>query len=153
MLQHRRHLRRWAVLVLFLWVFGIGASFANACLAARPAVSSYAGTVGSMARAIDDHAGAPTPVDHHALGAMLEAGATQDESPCNPNCQDFCDRSAISIPSLKPALDLAQAAALLPPVAPVLYAIAAFEPVQSWLPRRDGGLAPPITITLLRLAL
>lgn len=154
MLRNRRHLHRCSALVLFLWVFGIGASFANACLTAKPAVSSDAGAVHlATAHATDDHAATSSEIDRASHDATLQAGATHNEGPSNPNCQDFCDRSAISIPPLKSALDLAQADALLLPVAAIFYSVAACEPVQWWLPRRDGGLAPPITITLLRLAL
>jgi hypothetical protein len=154
MLRNRRHLHRWAVLVLFLWVFGIGASFANACLTAKPAVSSDAEAVRfTTTHATDDHAATSSEVDRASHDATPQVGATHDEGPGNANCQDFCDKSAISIPPLKSALDLAQADALLLPVAAILYSVAACEPVQWWLPRRDGGLAPPITITLLRLAL
>lgn len=154
MLRHRRHLHHWAVLVLFLWVFGIGASFANACLDAVPAVSSGA-VAGDLAAAYVTGAqtAASSEVDHASHDAMLQVDAAHDEDPCNANCQDFCDKSAISIPPLKSALDLAQAQALLPPVAAILYSVAACEPVQWWFPRRHGGLAPPIAITLLRLAL
>jgi hypothetical protein len=154
MLRHRRHLHRWAALVLFLWVFGIGASFANACLAAKPAVSSGAGAAHlATADATDDHAATSSGADRVSHDATRQAGATHDEGSGNANCQDFCDKSAISIPPLKSALDLAQADALLPPVAAVLYPVAACEPAQWWVPRRDGGLVAPLTITLLRLAL
>ena len=152
--RNRRHLHRWAALALLLWVFGIGASFANACLTAKPAASSDAGSAHlATAGATDDHAATSSGVDHVSHDATHQAGATHDEGPGNANCQDFCDKSAISIPPLKSALDLAQAHALLLPVAPILYSVPACEPVQWCLPRRDGGLAPPITISLLRLAL
>jgi hypothetical protein len=107
----------------------------------------------TTAHATDDHAATSSEVDRASHDTTLQVGATHNEGPGNPNCQDFCDKSAISIPPLKSALDLAQADALLLPVVAILYSVAACEPVQWWLPRRDGGLAPPITITLLRLAL
>lgn len=143
MFHHRRHLHRWAAQVLFLRVFGIGASFANACLAAKPEVSHGAGAVHLItAQTTDDRASHDT---------ML--GAIHDEGPGNANCQDFCDKSAISIPPLKSALDLALAVALLPPVAATYYFVVACEPDQWWLSRREGVSAPPITIIFLRLAL
>ena len=154
MLRNRRHLRRWAALTLVLWVFGIGAGFANACLAAKPAVLADEVAVGPAAvRATVDHAVASSETARGAHDVTHQVGTAHDEGPGDANCQDFCDKSAISIPPLKSALDLAQADALLPPVAAILYPVAAYEPVQWWLPRRDGGLGPPITITLLRLAL
>jgi len=140
--------------MLFLWVFGIGAGFANACLAAQPAISDGARAVHSAtAHATGDHAAASSEVDSASHEAMLQAGATHDEDPGNANCQDFCDKSAISIPPLKSALDLALSVALLPPVAAAHYCVVARESVQWWPLRRDGVGAPPITIAFLRLAL
>lgn len=154
MLRNRHHLHRWAALTLVLLVFGIGAGFANACLAAKPAVLTDAAAVDLVpVRAAVDHAVASSEADRAAHDATHQLGKAHGEGPGNANCQDFCDKSAISIPPLKSALDLAQADALLPPVAAILYPVAAYEPVQWWLPRRDGRLGPPITITLLRLAL
>lgn len=154
MFPHRGHLHRWAVLMLFLWVFGMGASFANACLAAQPAMSGGAGAVHPVtAHPADDHTSARGEVDRASHDAMLQAGATHDEGLGNANCQDFCDRSAISIPPLKSALDLALAVALLPPVAATHYRVPVCEPVQWWLPGRDGVWDLPITIAFLRLAL
>jgi hypothetical protein len=139
--------------MLFLWVFGIGAGFANACLAAKPAMSDGARAVHmAAAHATGDHAAASSEVDSASHEAMLQAGATHDEGPGNANCQDFCDKSAISIPPLKSALDLALSVALLPPVAATHYCVVAREPVQWWSPCRDGVGAPPITIAFLRLA-
>ncbi len=154
MFRHRRHLHRWAARMLFLWVFGIGAGFANACLASKPANSGDVGAVHlAAAHATDDHAAVSSEVDPASHEEMLQAGATHDEGPGNANCQDFCDKSAISIPPLKSALDLELAVALLPPLAAAHYLVAACEPVQWWPPCRDGVGAPPITIALLRLAL
>ena len=140
--------------MLVLWVFGIGAGFANACLAAKPAVLADEVAVDPAAvRATVDHAVASSETARGAHDVTHQVGTAHDEGPGDANCQDFCDKSAISIPSLKSALDLAQADALLPPVAAILYAVAACEPVQWWSPRREGVLGLPITITLLRLAL
>lgn len=151
----RRQLRRWAARVLFLWVFGVGSGFANACLTQTHeqtdgVVSGHLFT----ALAIDVHAATEAGEANHvsSQGHHL-AGAGHDESPGYSNCQDFCDKSGISIPPLKSALDLAQADALLPLVAAILYPVADCELVQWRLARHDGGSAPPITITLLRLAL
>lgn len=154
MFRHRRHLHRWAARMLFLWVFGIGAGFANACLAAKPATLGHAGAVHeATAHATEDHAAAPSEVDRTSFAAVFKVDVTHDEGPGSSNCQDFCDRSAISIPPLKSALDMALSVALLPPVAATYYSVVAREPVQWWPPRRDGIGAPLITIAFLRLAL
>ena len=153
MFRHRQQLRQWAARVLLLWLFGIGAGFANACITTAPAAAAASHIVA----VVDAH---HDVVSHdHAQAASAGLPSQSTEAPAHlgnlskANCQDFCDKSAISIPSLKSALDLAQADALLPPVAAILYAVAACEPVQWWSPRRGGVLGLPITITLLRLAL
>lgn len=135
MFLYRRQLRRWAARVLFAWVFGMGAGVANACLSTVP--TEHPGVHPAVASEVTHHDGAEDP---HG-------------SPANPNCQDFCDRASVSIPTLKPALDDVQAHALMPRVAVTASPVPVFEPVQLLLPRRDGIRAPPIAIALLRLAL
>ena len=121
MFSRRRPLRRWATGLVLLWLFGIGASFANACLAA-----TRAGTVA-------------------ATGDAPATGKT--------NCQDFCEKSTISIPPLQLSIDHADAGATAPPPAPMLFELPAAARVSPEVPRRDGGRAPPIPIAFLRLAL
>ncbi|HWR86929.1 MAG TPA: hypothetical protein VN277_00740 [Acidiferrobacterales bacterium] len=137
MFFHRRQLRLWAARMLFVWVFGIGAGFANACLSTLPT------------RHADVHSahGSEIPVTHHD-GAEDTHG-----SPGSPNCQDFCDRASVSIPTQKAALDDAQAHALIPQVVATAVPVPVFEPVQLRVPRRDGVRAPPILMAFLRLAL
>lgn len=118
-----------------MWVFGIGAGVANACLSTVPTEHHVV------------HPAVASEVTHHD-GAEDPCG-----SPVNPNCQDFCGMASVSIPRLKPALDDVQAHALMPRVAATASPVPVFEPVQLRLPRRDGVRAPPIPIALLRLAL
>ena len=155
MFCYRRQLRRWAARVLLLWLFGIGAGFANACLAANMAELGGQGSLHAVAAhpTNEEAAAAPGDTRHASQEAQHHGGMGHDEAPGKTNCQDFCDKSTISIPSLKLALDHADADALPPPVVAILCAVPASEPVQWWVPRRDGGLAPPITIAFLRLAL
>jgi hypothetical protein len=136
MFRHRTQLRRIAAQVLLLWLFGIGAGLANACFAA----------------------GAAEPLGHcdamRAAEAVHHQGTSgHDGAPAKTNCQDFCEKSTISIPPLKLALDHADAGAISFPTVAVLLIPAASEPAERWVPRPDGGLAPPITIAFLRLAL
>jgi hypothetical protein len=138
MFRHRHQLRRWAAQVLLLWLFGIGAGFANACMAS--------GVQASDEFSSGVHAG-------HAMHAAHHPGAAHDAAPAKANCQDFCAKTAISIPPLKSALDHAHADALPPPAVAWLFSRALAQPHVSWLPRQDGGLAPPIPIAFLRLAL
>lgn len=150
MFRHRRQLRRWAAQVLLLWLFGIGSGFANACLAAGVAAADEA--VATHAHHM--HA-APSQDDaDHAMPATHHHGGTaHDAAPAKANCQDFCDKSAISIPPLKSALDHAQADALPPPAVAPLCSVKLARPGQAWVPRTDGAAAPPLTLAFLRLAL
>jgi hypothetical protein len=155
MFRHRQQLRLWAARVLFLWLFGVGASMANACL-----TTGETGPVGSMA-------GHPVlaMLDHHDAVAHDHAqgvtGGLQDQdfesqhhqdSADKANCHDFCDKATVSIP-LKSALDDLQFHTAIAMTAVTVLPMPAFAPVQLWVPRRDGVLAPPILIAFLRLAL
>ena len=66
MFRNRQQLRRWAARLLFLWLFGAGASTANACL-----TTGEPGPVGTMAghpvlAMVDQHDAVPH--DHAQLG-------------------------------------------------------------------------------------
>ena len=74
-------------------------------------------------------------------------------SPANPSCQVFCDGAGVSIPTQKAALDDLQAYALVPQVVATALPVPVLEPVQLWVPRRDGVRDLPIPIAFLRLAL
>ncbi len=73
--------------------------------------------------------------------------------PGNPNCQDFCDKASVSIPSPRVMLDDVQGHALIAVAFVSLVPAPSFAPVRVWLPRRDGVRAPPIQIAFLRLTL
>jgi len=141
MFRHRQPLRRWATLVLLLWLFGVGAGVAHACLAP----SLVAPGEGSEA----------TPAQVAAVDGCHGSaqGHADDGVPGKTNCQDFCDKASVSIPPLKAALDDVLGAALLFPSVAAVVPVSAFAPVQAGVPRRDGVWAPPIHIALLRLAL
>ena len=133
MFHHRSQLRRWAARVLLLWLFGVGTGVANACLGPSLADSGAHPT------------GHPSAAYEHP----------DREGPFGKsNCQDFCEKSTVSIPPLKSALDNVQAHALLPGAIVVILPVPAFSPDELLLPLRDGGLAPvPIRTAFLRLAL
>jgi hypothetical protein len=98
---------------------------------------------------------------HHAQAGTDGTGwpSQSADEPCHlgslsqANCQDFCDKAAVSIPPLKSALDDDQLHAVIAPTAMTVVPMPAFAPVQLRVPRRDGVLAPPIPIAFLRLAL
>lgn len=155
MFSHRQQLRRWAARVLLLWLFGVGASMANACLTTDQ--PGPAGTMNShpMVAMVDHHDAAPH--DHaHSDSGGLPAHNTHPQPDQNDvakaNCHDFCDKATVSIP-LKSALDDLQPPAAIAMTAVTVLPMLAFAPVQLWVPRRDGVLAPPILIAFLRLAL
>lgn len=156
MFRHRLQLRRWAARMLFLWLFGIGAGIANACLA--PNLAQLGGTI--AARAGDEgtaHDGAPAfgVAQHHASSQVQSDENTQAQkgSAAKGNCTDFCDKASVSIRSLNSALDGIQDHALPLAVLAVVLPGPAFVPVQAWVPRRDGVWSAPIPITFLRLTL
>jgi hypothetical protein len=137
MFRHRQQLRRWAARVLLLWLFGVGAGVANACLATGHPAAAHGHARSDAVGAPLQEADAPTPV-----GNLAKA-----------NCQDFCDKATVSIPPLKSALDDTQSHPAIATTALTVLPMPAFAPRPLWVPRRDGAQAPPIPIVFLRLAL
>ncbi|MDP1900360.1 MAG: hypothetical protein Q8K96_07890 [Rubrivivax sp.] len=156
MFQHRQQLRRWAARVLLLWLFGVGIGVAHACL--TPSLAGLGGELAAMSMDVDavphevaapqgaHHPGADQP-GHH------ERADGEPASSVKSNCQDFCDKASVSIPPLKAALDDALGHGLPPMAAAAVLPVPAFQPVQWWVPRRDGVAAPPVPIAFLRLTL
>lgn len=123
--------------MLFVWVFGIGAGFANACLSTLPT----------------EHANLHPAHAAEVAGAHHDGDDDPHGSPVNPNCQVFCDEASVSIPTLKAALDGVQAHALIHQMIVTTLQVPVFGPVQLRVPRWAGVRAPPIPIAFLRLAL
>ena len=144
MFSRHQPLRRWAALALLLWLFGIGAGVAHACLAPNLVAPGHeANESATLVEAEGDHAGChPTGQGHADEGVQVKT-----------NCQDFCDRASVSIPPLKAALDDVLGAALLFLAVAAVVPIPALAPVLHAVPRRDGALAPPVVIAFLRLRL
>lgn len=149
MFRYRHQLRRWAARVLLLWLFGVGAGIANACIttgqvAPGAAVANHLVAVVAHGHAQADGAGLPSQSEDAPthLGNLSKA-----------NCQDLCDKATVSIPPLKSALDDIQSHAVIAMTAVTVLPMPAFVPLQLQVPRRDGVLAPPILIAFLRLAL
>jgi hypothetical protein len=156
MFRHRQQLRRWSAGVLLLWLFGLGAGFANACLTSSPAdTASPPGHHGAVAP-VPHHDSSVDEESHHDHLAMAGHDGLTDHhgTIAKTNCQDFCGKAAVSIPPLKATLDDAQAHALVATFfTTTALPVPAYEPLQLWVPRRDGVQAPPIPIAFLRLAL
>ena len=156
MFRHRQQPRRWAARVLLLWLFGIGAGIANACITTGQ-VAPVAATGGHLVAEVDAHHNAVTHDHAQAEGSGLPPhradAPAHHGSLSKANCQDFCDKARVSIPPLKSALDDIQSHAVIAMTAVTVLPMPAFAPVQLWVPRRDGVQAPPISIAFLRLAL
>lgn len=136
MFRHTTQIRRWAVRVLLLWLFGVFSSIAHACLVTESAPA--AGVVHRHASPL-----AEATADCHGAGDVGDAAQL--------SCQAFCDKASMSIPPVKTGPDdgASDVAPALPPTSVVLPAATA--PVQSWVPRRDGARPRPIAIAFLRL--
>ena len=145
MFGNRRNLRRWTIQVLLVWVFGIAAGIAHACALRLADHHHHDGAIATAAGHAADHAS----VTHR------HAEAPQDDGAAQANCLDFCDKSTVSVPSLRFKLDQggdAQPAALLasPLLAAVDWPVHAPVRPDGVIDRRGG---PPLRIALQRLAL
>lgn len=152
MFRHRQQLRRWAARLLFLWLFGVGLGIANACLVVPGMVMS---APSHAWRVTDSMASQAHGVEHGMFGwaADDQNASAEPDSQGQPDCVDCCDKASASTPLLKSALDGLQGHAAVAPAMATALPMLAFEPLQPWMPRRDGVLAPPIPIAFLRLAL
>jgi hypothetical protein len=156
MFRHRQQLRRWAARVLVLWLFGLGAGIANACITTGQ-VAPVAAVASQLVAVVDAHHDAVT--HDHAQADSVGLPSRSADAPAHhgslskANCQDFCDKATVSIPPQKSALDDIQSHAVFAMTAVTVLPIPAFAPAQLRVPRRDGVQAPPILIAFLRLAL
>lgn len=158
MFRHSQKLRRWAALTLLLWLFGLGASAANACFTTSPA------SVVAASAGLSSDATVPVPPNGPSLHEHSESsGLTQlaqgdgaqfdQDNSGRVICQDFCDKATVSIPPLKSVLDDVQVHAAIAMADVTALPVPAYVPVQLWVSRRDGVQAPPIPIAFLRLTL
>ncbi len=152
MFRYRQQLRRWAARLLFLWLFGVGSGIANACLVVPGMVMSAPSHVwrATDATALQAHG------DERGMSSQAaddQSAMPEPDSQAQPNCVDCCDKASASTPLLKSALDGLQGHAAVPPAMAMALPMPAFVPLQLWMPRRDGVLAPPIPIAFLRLTL
>ncbi len=154
MFRNRRQLRRWAARVLLLWLFGVAASVAHACLAPNVVGLSDAALASPAALRAAHHDASAAPVPHHGPAASQPAPTPGEPEPmAHLNCQDFCDKATVSMPQQKSTLDDVHGAALPLRTASAVLAVPALPRARPWVPRRDGVWSPPIPIAFLRLAL
>ena len=155
MFSNRRQLRRWAAQVLLLWLFGVSAGVANACWAGSTAKFGGLHLPPAMAaNATQADEALPECELHSAAHAQQDAGSGgHQEAAARTLCHAYCDMSALSFSPLKSSPGDSPGPALPAPAFALALTIPAESPVQLLKPRRDGGLAPPITIAFLRLTL
>jgi hypothetical protein len=156
MFRHRRQLRRWAARLLVTWLFGIAAGLANACITAGPQRGGQSWPDGQMsANAMAVQTAAPGGSHDASNAATPPAGVGHGGAPANTNCQDFCDKSSISIPTaLKSPLGAADAPCAPPPQAAAdAFTAADWVRPGTRLPDPPRSAEPSITIAYLRLAL
>lgn len=154
MFRRPQQLRRWALRVLLVWLFGIGLGVANACLAAQQfAGGDEASQVKAYVQAAD-YAAAPAGCEHHAVPMPDQSPHDQHDSSPKSNCESFCERAGVTIPPQKSVVDTYQFQFLPPPMVAALI-VPAFVDVSADVgtPRRDGAGPLPIPIAFLRLAL
>lgn len=136
--------------MLFVWLCGVAIGVAHACFA--PAFADI-GDVRAEPVARGDAASQQVEHARASHHAGTDGVLPQHDSLGKPNCQEFCEKSAVSIAPLKTALDDLYGYALPPSASVNAVAFPVASPDHLFLPRRDGGLALPITIAFLRLAL
>ena len=151
MFRQRRQLRHWAAWVLFAWLFGVASGVAHACLAPSadgPGGDRVAAPVGEA----HGRSALPGHDSHHVSDPAHAGDLDHGGTPGKSNCQDFCEKSAVSAPPQNPGFD-AGGHALAPPFAAVVFPIYVATRLLPLLRHRPGALAPPIPIAFLRLAL
>lgn len=156
MFRHRRQVQRWASRVLLVWLFGIAAGVANACLATDLTRTDgrHWSELAAAPEVTPAAAAAPMAGLHHGSpAAQGDSGPAGGASSATPNCLDFCEQSSLSLPTVKTALDGTHGVGLPAPAVLMVAPVADMSPGQCRVCRVTGGHAPPITIAFLRLAL
>jgi len=153
MFRRHQQLRRWALRVLLVWLFGLGLGVANACLAAQQFAGGGDTFQGKAEVQAADFAAASAECEHHAVTAPDQSRHDSDDSSPKSNCESFCERAGVTIPPQKSALDNYQFHVLPPPMAALTVPASVDVSADVQAPRRDGARPLPIPIALLRLAL
>jgi len=145
MLRNRRYLRRWATLVLLMWLFGLAMGVANACAL---------GEAGREARgaATTDHGHGDRA---HAVDSVAAIGDHHRADGNDANCLDYCEKLSIGAPNPKVADNGTAMVGLPMYVSAGPGVIELPEPDAGHLRRSSTHLrgAPPLRTALQRLAL
>ncbi|MBT9597338.1 MAG: hypothetical protein IV094_15255 [Vitreoscilla sp.] len=152
MFRRHQQLRRWALRVLLVWLFGLGLGVANACVAAQ----QFAGGGDTIQREVELQAtdfAAPAGCEHHLVAAPSQSPHDPDASSPKSNCESFCERAGVTMPPQKSVLDNYQFHFLPPSMAALTVPASIDVSADVGAPRRDGARPLPIPIVFLRLAL
>lgn len=154
MLMFCRHqqLRRWALRVLFVWLFGLGLGIANACVAAQ----QFAGggdTVQGKGQAQATGSAAAAGCEHHSSAVPDQASHDGHDPSPKSNCENLCERAGVTVPPQKSVPDNYQFDALPPAVAALTVPASVDVAADVRAPRQDGARPLSIPIVFLRLAL
>lgn len=152
MFRHRQQLRRWALRVLLVWLFGLGLGVANACLAAKrfeTGLGAVSATVAASGAAQDV---IPEGCNHHVVVSGVPQGDSHGTA-TKSNCESFCERASVSIAPQKSMLGDLQAHVLPAIVLVSSQPVPVDAPVLRWVPCREGVRPRRIPIAFLRLAL
>ena len=153
MFRRHQQLRRWALRVLLVWLFGLGLGVANACLAAQQFAGVGDAVQGEANVQAADFAAAPAGCEHHSVAAPDQSPRDPDASAPKSNCESFCERAGVTIPPQKSVLDNYQFHVLPPPTAALTVPASVGVSAAAGVPRRDGARPLPIPIVFLRLTL
>jgi hypothetical protein len=153
MFRRHQQLRRWALRVLLVWLFGLGLGVANACLAAQQFAGGGDTFHGKAEALAADFAVAAAACEHSVAAPDRSEHDPGERSP-KSNCESFCERAGVTIPPQKSVLDNYQFHVLpLPVVAALTVPPSVDVSAGAGAPRRDGARPLPIPIAFLRLAL
>jgi hypothetical protein len=146
-LMNLHRLRRIAPVVLFVWLFAVFASWANACLVQPPA---------QPATAHAHHGKTAAGTDHGDAIESAIANAAHDADPAQALCVDFCETEQSIVAKSQPSKGEGAAdPALFSPTA--LAGWPAFVPGRfdpRWRPVAAAPpQGPPVAIAFLRLTL
>jgi hypothetical protein len=148
----QRQRSRWAAVMLFLWLFGVGHGIANACsvVPGSPVWAPF-----DAWRDMGAVVGHPHD-DQHAIAAQAaddQVAVPASDAQDPPDCVDCCETANDSDALLKSVFDGLQCHAPAPPAVATGLRMPVFTALQASRPRRGGVLAPAISISFLRLAL
>jgi len=150
LLPNQRSRRRTVFAMLAVWLFALGAGWANACLLQQRGTHAHGASDGAVVAGhtvvvLAGHIGADSAHDDEGSGASPAAGKA---------CQKVCDDGTQTVVKVAPSFDLTDVA-MAPPVATLWTTlVAALAPAASAQGvAASPGVGPPLRTRYSRLAL